>query len=220
MHSLSASTRSPDVLLLDDQIVVRAALARLLAQAGGFIVAEASDIDAARDIIRTRSPRVVVLGLAAPPSHGLEAVRKLREFTADLRILILSDSEDDAFARRAMKLGANGFASKRIAPEELINALGLLMKGQNYLSMDIARRIADSAIADEVDPVEALSNREFEIFERLARGESVAEIAGELELSTKTVANHRLSVLKKLGVRNTVELAHLSFRRSLPGDRK
>ncbi len=217
MRDFTSMQRNPDILLLDDQTVVRAGIARLLAQAGGFVIAEAGNVEEARQIIQMRPPKVVVLGLAAPPSHGFETVRKLREFTQDVRILILSDSEDDVFARRAMKVGANGFASKRIAPEELIGALKLLMKGQNYLSTDIARRIANSAISDEVDPVEALSNREFEIFERLARGQSVAEIAADLNLSSKTVANHRLAVLKKLGVKNTVELAHISFRRGLPG---
>lgn len=218
MRELPPGQRSPDVLLLDDQRIVRAGIARLLSQAGGFVVAEAGSVDAAQTVIRARSPRVVVLGLAAPPSMGFEAVRRIREVSDKVRILVLSDSEDDVFARRAMKVGANGFVSKRIAPEELIEALRLLMKGQNYLSTDIARRIANSALTDDIDPVEALSNREFEIFERLARGETVAEIAGKLNLSSKTVANHRLAVLKKLGVKNTVELAHLSFRRGLPGD--
>lgn len=203
------------VLLVDDHIVVRAGIARLLEDAGEFEVAEVDTGEAACEYVRNRRPHVMIIDLSMPGMGGLEAVKRVRARYKDLPILVLSMHRDEFRVRGAMKAGANGFVSKGAAAEELVEALRTLKRGENYLSGDVARSLAAQSLTEDAERVSSLSKREFEVFRRLANGESVAEIADKLNLSSKTVANHRLSVLKKLQVKNAVELAHLAMRHGL-----
>ena len=203
------------VLLVDDHSVVRAGFRALLEDAGQFEVAEADSGEAACDHVRDHAVDVVVMDIAMPGMGGLEAVRRILAHNADARVLVLSMYEDDIFPMRALAAGARGFVSKRVAPEELIEAITTVMRGHTYLSAETARRIATKRFAKSDDPITGLSEREFEIFRRLSAGESVSEIARILSLSVKTVSNHRLSILRKLGAKNAVELAHLSIRHGI-----
>jgi DNA-binding NarL/FixJ family response regulator len=203
------------VLLVDDHAVVRAGLARLLEDSGEFHVAEVDTGEAACEYARDRKPEVVIIDLSMPGIGGLEAVKRIRARYRDLPILVLSMHRDEFRVRGAMKAGANGFVSKGAVADELIEALHAVHRGENYLSGDVARSLATHSLTDDAEKVSSLSKREFEVFRRLANGETVAEIAERLNLSSKTVANHRLAVLKKLSAKNAVELAHLAMRHGL-----
>jgi len=217
MHAQISNHSLPKthILLVDDHIVVRAGIARVLEDAGEFEVAEVDTGEAACEYVRSRRPHVMIIDLSMPGMGGLEAVKRVRARHKDLPILVLSMHRDEFRVRGAMKAGATGFVSKAAAADELVDALRTLRRGENYLSGDVARSLATQSLTEDAERVSSLSKREFEVFRRLANGESVAEIAGKLNLSSKTVANHRLSVLKKLGVKNAVELAHLAMRHGL-----
>lgn len=206
------------VLLVDDHQVVRAGFRMLLEEIGGFDVAETDSGEKACEYVRQHPVDVVVMDLSMPGIGGLEAVRRIVSRKPKAYILVLSMYEDDVFAMRALSAGARGFVSKRVAPEELIEAIRVVCLGDTYLSAEMARRLATKRFSQATDPFTALSTREFEIFRRLSRGESASEIAKTLKLSVKTVSNHRLSILRKLGVKNAVELAHLSLRHGLVDD--
>lgn len=206
------------VLIADDHQVVRAGFRMLLEEIAGFEVAESDSGENACEYVRQHPVDVVVMDLSMPGIGGLEAVRRIVSRKPKAYVLVLSMYEDDVFAMRALSAGARGFVSKRVAPEELIEAIHTVRKGDTYLSAEMARRLATKRFSQTADPFTALSTREFEIFRRLSRGESASEIAKILKLSVKTVSNHRLSILRKLGVKNAVELAHLSLRHGLVDD--
>ncbi len=206
------------VLLADDHQMVRAGFRMLLEEVGGFDVAETDSGEKACEYVRQYPIDVVVMDISMPGIGGLEAVRRIVSRKPKAQVLVLSMYEDDVFAVRALSAGARGFVSKRVAPEELIEAIRTVRMGDTYLSAEMARRLATKRFSQSMDPFTALSTREFEIFRRLSRGESASEIAKTLKLSVKTVSNHRLSILRKLGAKNTVELAHLSLRHGLADD--
>jgi len=209
---------SVKVLLADDHQVVRAGFRMLLEEIGGFEVAETDSGESACEYVRQHPVDVIVMDLSMPGIGGLEAVRRIVSRKPKAYVLVLSMYEDDVFAMRALSAGARGFVSKRVAPEELVEAIRVVRMGDTYLSAEMARRLATRRFSQSTDPFTALSTREFEIFRRLSRGESASEIAKTLKLSVKTVSNHRLSILRKLGAKNTVELAHLSLRHGLADD--
>jgi two-component system invasion response regulator UvrY len=116
---------------------------------------------------------------------------------------------------RALQAGALGYLSKRSAPEVLIDAIRATAKGQRYVDSQIAQRIAMQAINGDSNPVGKLSAREFEVFEQLARGQSVAQISDTLKLSGSTVGTHLYNIKQKLGLNNQAEMTLLAVRHGL-----
>jgi len=196
-----------------DKTVVRLGLTSMLMESGDYRIEHSDSIDQAIELLETQSFGILIMAGAMPANARIEAVERLQKVASDLPVLIIDDSVDEVFARQVMKQGAHGYISRQSEPDELVEAIQRLLAGRTYLSSDVARLLAVSALSNEVDPVSTLSPREREVFDRLARGDAVGDIAVELDLTSKTVSNHRLAVLKKLDVKTTVELAHLAFRR-------
>ncbi len=203
------------VLIIDAQTMVRSGLSNMLMESGEFVVGQSESVDDALTVMAQRRFDVVVLAGSMSSQQRRESVDKFNRIHADVPLLIIDDSVDEVFAREIMKNGANGYISRHSDPQELMEALRRLNDGTSYMSNDAARKLAVSALSREVDPVSTLSPRELQVFERLARGEAVGAIAKELKLTSKTVSNHRLAVLKKMGVKTTVELAHIMHRRGM-----
>jgi two-component system invasion response regulator UvrY len=204
------------VMLVDDHAVVRMGF-RLLLQATRDIevVAEAESGEQALQQCGKDAAQaidVVVLDLSMPGMGGLEALRRLRARDPALRVLVLSAHEDTAHPQRALKSGAAGYLSKRSAAEALIDAVRSVAAGQRYIDPDVARKLALAQLGGETNPVDALSEREFEVFVQLARGRSVAEIAAQLKLSPSTVGTHLYSIKQKLDANNQAELALIAVR--------
>lgn len=205
------------VLLADDHAVVRTGFRLLLQSHPDFsVVAEVqSGEDACRQYAELE-PDVVVMDLAMPGMGGLEALRRILARDARARVLALSAYDDPMHARRALREGALGFLSKRSAPEALIEALSEVAAGRRYVDADVARRLALAELdGDGRSPIERLSEREFDVFLRLARGATVQRIADELKLSTSTVGTHLYNVKQKLGVANQSELTLIAIRHGL-----
>lgn len=205
------------VLLVDDHAVVRTGF-RLLLQARPdmTVVGEAGSGEAACQRYIELSPDVVVMDIAMPGMGGIEALRRIRAHDPQARVLALSAHDDSVHARRALREGALGFLSKRSAPEALLEAVADVSAGQRYIDPRVAQRLALEDIAGaESSPVTRLSDREFDVFIRLARGASVQRIADELRLSASTVGTHLYNVKQKLGVSNQSELTLLAIRHGL-----
>jgi len=210
---LSTKTR---VMLVDDHAVVRMGF-RLLLQATEDIevVAEADSGEAAYQKAPEVRPDVIVMDLAMPGMGGIEAVKRLVTRDRDLRILALSAHEDTSHPRRAFKAGALGYLSKRGAPEALIEAIRTIARGRRYVDPQIAQRMAVQDMEGGGNPTEQLSEREFEVFVQLARGQSVNQIAENLNLASSTVGTHLYNIKQKLGVQNQAELSLLAMRHGL-----
>jgi two-component system, NarL family, invasion response regulator UvrY len=205
------------VLLVDDHAVVRTGF-RLLLQISRevAVVGEAESGEAACQSYNELSPDVVVMDIAMPGMGGVEALRRIRARDPQARVLALSAHDDPTHARRALREGALGFLSKRSAPEALLEAIAVVGAGKRYIDPRVAQQLALADIdGTESSPVKRLSEREFEVFIRLARGASVQRIAEDLRLSASTVGTHLYNVKQKLGVSNQSELTLIAIRDGL-----
>ncbi len=205
------------VLLVDDHAVVRTGFRLLLqSQVDLTVVAEADSGEAACQRYAEFMPDVVVMDIAMPGMGGLEALRRIRSRHPQARVLALSAHDDPMHARRALQEGALGFLSKRSAPDALIEAVNAIAAGRSYIDVDVAQKLAAAQIdGTGKSPIERLSEREFEVFIRLARGASVQRIAEDLNLSASTVGTHLYNIKQKLNASNQSELTLLAIRQGL-----
>ncbi len=204
-------------MLVDDHAVVRVGFRLLLQTAADvLVVAEAESGEAACQCYAQAAPDVVIMDISMPGMGGMEALRRIRLHHADARMLALSAQDDSIHARRALRQGALGFLSKRSAPEVLLEAVRMVAAGKRYLDAQLAQEIALSGIDGEGESlIDRLSEREFEVFIRLAKGATVERIAKELNVSSSTVGTHLYNVKQKLNAVNQSELTLIALRSGL-----
>ncbi len=205
------------VLLVDDHTVVRFGFRLLLEAAPDVeVVGEADSGERAYAMYPQCRPDVVIMDLSMPGMGGIDALKRIRLHHPDARLLALSAHDDAMHARRALAQGALGFLSKRSAPEILLEAVRSVASGKRYLDPSLAQELAPEEIdgASET-PIERLSEREFEVFLRLARGAAVHTIANDLNLSASTVGTHLYNIKQKLGASNQAELTLIALRAGL-----
>jgi two-component system invasion response regulator UvrY len=205
------------VLLVDDHAVVRMGFRLLLQSVAEFtVLAEAESGEAACQMYFDLKPDVVVMDLAMPGMGGLEALRRIRARDPRARVLTLSAQDDLMHARRALQEGALGFLSKRSAPEALIEAVTAVAGARRYLDSVLAQKLALAEFEGGArSPLERLSEREFEVFIRLAGGAGVQGIAQDLNLSASTIGTHLYNIKQKLGAANQSELTLIALRHGL-----
>jgi two-component system, NarL family, invasion response regulator UvrY len=205
------------VMLVDDHAVVRTGFRLLLQSVTEIsVIGEAESGEAASQRYAELTPDVVVMDLAMPGMGGLEALKRIRARHPQARVLALSAHDDPVHARRALQEGALGFLSKRSAPEALIDAVTTVAAGRRYLDASLAQKLALADIdGGTKSPIERLSEREFEVFIRLASGATVQKIADDLKLSASTVGTHLYNIKQKLDVVNQSELTLIAIRHGL-----
>jgi two-component system, NarL family, invasion response regulator UvrY len=205
------------VLLVDDHTVVRFGFKLLLEAAEDVsVIAEAESGEAACAMYERCNPDVVILDLSMPGIGGIEAIKRIRTHHRNARMLALSAHDDAMHARRSLSQGALGFLSKRSAPEVLLEAVRTVASGRRYIDPSLAQELAIAEIDGGPSlPLEKLSEREFEIFLRLAKGAAVQGIANDLSLSASTVGTHLYNIKQKLGASNQAELTLIALRAGL-----
>jgi DNA-binding NarL/FixJ family response regulator len=196
------------ILVVDDHAVVRAGLHQMLAAMIGADVREAADGDAAQAVLAEWRPDVVILDLGLPGQGGLALLPAMQK--AGLRVLVVSMHAEPLYATRAREAGALGYASKNIAPDELVGAVRLIADGQRFIEPRIAQELALQRI-DAGDRLHQLTQRDLEIMRLMAAGKSLSEIAGVFGISYKTVANTVSLIRTKLGVSRTADLIRLAI---------
>ena len=213
------SSAAIKVLLVDDHAVVRAGYRHLLARDPRIeVVGEAADAQSAYLSFCSLAPDVVVMDIALPGASGIEAMRRILAREPDARVLIFSMYEDAIFPTRALQAGARGYLTKSSGPDMLVEAVLAVAHGEKYLSRDVAQAVALRSQATQPEPAVTLSAREFEVLHMLARGETLVQIAGTLNLSEKTVANYQSSIKQKLGASNNIQIVQKATRLGLlPG---
>lgn len=204
------------VMLVDDHAVVRMGFKLLLQGSDDIqVVAEAESGEEALKRYPEIKPDVVVMDISMPGIGGLEAVSRLLAKDPSAKILILSAHEDSSHPKRLLKAGAVGYLSKRSAAEELMQAIRHVASGKTFLDSKLAQAMAVQQLTGEQSPVEVLSDREFEVFMLLAKGQSVAHIAEKLFLSPRTVGTHLYNVKQKLNAGNSAEITLIAMRNGL-----
>lgn len=204
------------VMLVDDHAVVRMGFRLLLQTTSDIqVVGEADNGEHAIDLYPALRPDVVVMDLTMPGMGGVEAVKRILTFDREALILALSAHEDVSHPRRILKAGAAGYLSKRGAAEALTQAIRDVMAGRIVIDPLIAQRLQ----ADDSDVgaplVERLSEREFEAFLGLAKGQTVAQLAEAMQLSSSTVGTYLYNIKQKLGLQNQAEITLLAVREGL-----
>ena len=203
------------ILIVDDHPIVRAGLRRLLAAQPEAEVCEATSGREALTAFKGQRPDVVILDLNLPDIGGIEIITRLKTADLDSRILVLSMHSDRLHARHALQAGARGYASKNIAPDELLEAISLVAAGGTYIEREIAEELAFSSLSTHPYPLDDLSSRDLEILRLLARGRSLAQIADALGIGYKTAANNCTRIKAKLGAATTADLIRIAIRHGL-----
>ncbi len=200
------------ILLVDDHPVVREGYRRLLERQAGFqVCAEAGDAKEAYRAYKDHHPDIAVMDIALPGASGLEAVRHIRQWDGDARVLVFTMHAGPAFALKAFEAGASGYVTKSAEPGDLLSAIKTVSGGGRFLSEDIARAVAADRLAGSERVVEHLGPRETEILRLLASGMTSDAIAELLNLSPKTVRNHHYVIKSKIGAKNDAHLVWLAL---------
>ncbi|MDY0045967.1 MAG: response regulator transcription factor [Thauera propionica] len=205
------------IAIVDDHQIVRAGFREMLADELGFeFPFEAASGEEALQGLRQHATDVLLLDLSLPGQSGVDVLRAARQRYDKLRILVLSGFPEDRYALAMIRNGADGYLCKDCTREELVNAIRTVAQGRRYLSPRTAELLAQELTGGGAGaPHEKLSDRELQVFLRLARGESVSDIAAILHLSVKTVSTYRSRLLEKLDVSSNAELATYALRHGL-----
>ncbi len=196
------------VLVVDDHPVVRQGIKQILQEDERIeVVAEATNGAEALERLLYNPADVVIMDISMPGMSSLEAIRHMRHDYPRTAILVLSVHPEEQYAIRALRTGAAGYLTKNSAPEELIIALSRVARGNRYISQTLAERLALDLQEGVTRPLyEHLSDREYEVFRRLAIGQTVQQIGQDLMLSPKTVSTYRSRMMKKMRMTRRGEL--------------
>jgi len=206
------------VILIDDHAVVREGYRRLLERTADIsVVAEASSGEEAYRLFCDLRPDVVVMDVNLTGMSGIEATRRIIAREPQARVLVFSMHESALFGSRALQAGARGYVTKASAPEVLVDAVRTLSAGRIYISHDVAQQLAFQSLPGKGTPLGELSPREFEVFRLLAEGKSIADIAGVLSLSQKTIANYQSIIKQKLEADTSAQIVWIAMRSGVLG---
>jgi DNA-binding NarL/FixJ family response regulator len=210
------------VVIADDQALLRGGFRMILeSQKDIEVVGEAADGRAALEQARALEPDVVLMDIRMPELDGLEATRQLVGADGAPRVLILTTFDLDEYVYEAMKAGASGFLLKEVRPEQLAEAVRVVVAGETLVSPAITRRLVEEFVrrrppgSGPPTAVSELTERELEVLKLVARGLSNGEIAAELFLGEATVKTHITHVLSKRGLRNRVQAVVLAYESGL-----
>lgn len=205
------------ILLVDDHAIVRKGLKETLEEELGAVsFGEADSAPRVLEKLGEAEWDLVVLDINMEGRNGLDLLTEIQSVRPKLPVLILSMYPVAEFAVRALKQGAAGYLNKQSAPEELLNAVQTLLAGRRYISAELADRLADDLLRDSNKPPhEELSVREYQVMLLLASGKIQKEIAAELCLSAKTVSTYHTRILKKLGLKNDIEISRYAMQNKL-----
>jgi two-component system, NarL family, response regulator NreC len=209
------------ILLADDHTLMRQGLRRILEEQSGFqVVAEASSGIEAVAAARLLKPDVAIVDVAMRELNGIEATGQILKHSRDTAVLILSMHSDERYVARAVQAGARGYLLKNSAGEELIEAIQSVRRGLLFFSPAVAQAFpggmpGTNRAGVPLDRFDRLTDRERQIYQLLAEGNSNKDIARRLGLSLHTVETHRWRIMEKLDVHSTADLVLSAVRRGI-----
>jgi len=210
--SLAASKQTKRILIVDDHPIVREGLISLVSKQPDFeICGEAEDVLQALKLVEETKPHVVTIDISLARGNGLDLIRRIAEHDRSIRLVVCSLHDETLYAERALQAGAMGYVNKHEATRTIVRAIRQVLDGKVYLSDRMSERLAQRLIGGpgklERTAVEALSDRELEVFQMIGGGLTTQEIAQQLHLGVKTIETHRRHIKAKLNLDNTAQLA-------------
>ena len=188
------------VAIVDDHAIVRSGLRQFLSEHVDVrVTGEASNGKQALELARAGDVDVMLMDISMPDQSGVDALQAIKARFPDLPVLILSGFPEAHYATTLLRQGASGYLNKECEPDEIVNAIRTVFRGRRYISAAVAELLADNAAGGVIKPAhETLSERELQVFLRLAKGETIGNMAESMFLSVKTVSTYRTRVLEKL----------------------
>lgn len=207
------------LMLVDDHSIVRDGIRLLLEQADGLeIIDEANDGEEALDKLKTHLPDLVLMDISLPGMSGIQTTQVISRLYKSVRVLMLSMHNNEDYILRSVEAGAYGYILKDSSSDEMIKAIRTIASGEKYYSSPVASIILSGYMQQlkkgdkhsRAERQSKLSNKEKEILQFLVDGMSSREIAEKLQLSVRTVDNHRANMMRRLQVRNAAELVRMA----------
>ena len=205
------------ILLVDDHSIVRQGLKNLIELEADLEVAgEASSGVEALNLVRKNTYDIIVLDISMPDKNGVDTLHDLQHIAPDLPVLILSGYAEAQYALNLIRSGCKGYLSKDADSDEIIKAIRTIANGKRYISAELAELMTEQlSHPSEKQLHETLSDREFQVFFKLAGGLSPTDIASELNISIKTVSTYRTRILEKMSLKTNADLTYYSIKNSL-----
>ena len=205
------------IAIVDDHAMVRAGLRQFFADEVDFrVVAEASNGREALDIVRQGEVDVIVMDISMPGQSGVDALAAIKARAPDLPVLILSGFAEEHYATTLLRQGAAGYLNKDCDPQEIVKAIRTVYRGRKYITAGVAERLAAGLAGGGDKPAhEQLSERELQVFLRLARGETIGHMATSMSLSVKTVSTYRTRVREKMALSSNSDLTYYALKNGL-----
>lgn len=189
---------------------------RLADQSDFSVVAEAANGREALDIVRQGGVDVVVLDIGMPDQGGVDVLAGIKARAPDLPVLILSGYAEEHYATTLLRHGASGYLNKDCDPQDIVKAIRTVVRGRKYITAAVAERLAEGLGAGGEQPLhEQLSERELQVFLRLAKGETVGHMAQSMSLSVKTVSTYRTRVMETMRLSSNSHLTYYALKHGL-----
>lgn len=205
------------IVIADDHTLMREGLKRIF-EGNDEITVVGETIDGFSVISQVRKGGfdMLLLDLSMPGRSGIDLIRQIRTEAPKLPILVLTMYEEEQYAVRSIRAGAQGYLTKESAGDQLVNAIKKVASGRPYISMEVAEQLALGIMTPEKEmPHTQLSDREFEVFNLLASGKSITDIGAQLHLSVKTVSTHKSRILTKMGMHSLAEIVQYAVTQNL-----
>ena len=203
------------ILIVDDHPLVRTGFAQLIGDCPDLeVCGEAGDMAEALKQIDATKPDLAIIDLSLAGGSGLDLIEHIKSRDKDILMLVASMHDETLYAERVLAAGARGYINKQEAQESIIHAIRQVLAGKVYLSQQMTDRLLSGMVDanNEKRDIDALSNRELQVFELIGRGVSTSQMAGQLNLSTKTIETHQAHIKKKLGLGSAHELTQRAIR--------
>ncbi len=205
------------IVIVDDHAIVRTGLREFFStQVDLRVTGEAATGREALDLVRRGDLDVVLMDLSMPDQSGVDALAAIKARAPDLPVLILSGYPEAHYATTLLRQGASGYLNKECDPEEIVKAIRTVVRGRKYITPAVAELLADGLGADsDKQAHELLSEREFQVFLRLAKGETISHMADSMALSVKTVSTYRTRVMEKMKLSTNSDLTYYALKNGL-----
>jgi len=203
------------ILIVDDHPLVRAGFAQLIGDCPDLeVCCEAADMAEALQQIDDKKPDLAIIDLSLAGGSGLDLIEHIKARKLNILMLVASMHDETLYAERVLTAGARGYINKQEAQESIIKAIRRVLSGKVYLSEAMTDRMLSGMVNSDVDKrdIDSLSNRELQVFELIGEGVAVSQIAGQLNLSIKTIETHQANIKKKLGLKSAHELTQRAIR--------
>lgn len=203
--------------IVDDHAILRNGVRQFLSDHVDIrVVGEATNGREAIDLVREHDIDVLLMDVSMPGQSGIDALAMLRAKAPDMGILILSGYPEEHYAINLIRQGASGYLNKECNPRDILEAIRTISLGKRYLTPVVADLLAQQLDRkSDVPPHELLSEREFQVFLKLANGESVGQIGEELSLSVKTVSTYRTRLMEKMSLTTNSDLTYYALKNNL-----